>query len=86
MLEAVGGDAPLTLPVAGLDGGGDAAAAAPSSTRPTPRRFYGPSVLSFGLDATDDADGGVLGDGAPQLAEPAPLPIGAAQAVVAVLD
>ena len=56
------------------------------STRPAPRRFYGPSALSFGLDATDDADGGALGDGAPRLAAPAPLPIGAAQAVVAVLD
>ena len=32
------------------------------------------------------ADGGALGDGAPRLSAPAPLPIGAAQAVVAVLD
>ena len=56
------------------------------STRPAPRRFYGPYTLSFGLGATNDADDGTLGDGALRLAAPAPLPIGAAQAVVAVLD
>jgi hypothetical protein len=43
VLEAVGGDAPLTLPVAGLDGGGDAAAAAP--TRPSLDTAGAASVL-----------------------------------------